>query len=151
MNAITLLALWLAIAPLVPVNQAGLKKVISSQKGKIVVVNMWASWCAPCRNEMPALVALEKRHPAGDFKLILVSANELEEEKAARKFLETVEVSSGTYIKQATDDQKFIDSVDPKWNGALPATFVYDRSGKRVKSFFGEVDIHQLESLIKTL
>jgi hypothetical protein len=55
------------------------------------------------------------------------------------------------YIEQATDDQKFIDSVDPKWSGALPATFIYDRSGKRVKSFLREIDVQELEAFVKKL
>ena len=151
MNAIALFALWLAVGPLLPVNEAAFSKLVASQKGKVVAVNVWATWCVPCRKEMPALVALEKRHAAQGFRLILVSANESEEEKAAQQFLDSVGVSSQPYIKQAADDQRFIDSVDPKWSGALPATFVYDRSGKRVKSFFGEVDIHELESLIDRL
>lgn len=151
MNAVALLAMWFALAPLVPVNQSSLQKAVTSQKGKIVVVSMWATWCAPCKVEMPALIAFEKRHTGDNFKLILVSANEPEEEKAARKFLEASGVSSESYIKQAIDDQKFIDSIDPKWSGALPATFVYDRSGKRVKSFYGVVDFHELESLVAKL
>jgi thiol-disulfide isomerase/thioredoxin len=151
MNTVALFALWLAIGPLMPVNEAAYSKLVTAQRGKVVAVNVWATWCVPCRKEMPALVALEKRHAAQGFRLILVSANEPEEEKAARQFLDSVGVSSQPYIKQAADDQRFIDAVDPKWSGALPATFVYDRSGKRVKSFFGEVDIRELESLIDKL
>jgi thiol-disulfide isomerase/thioredoxin len=151
MNFSTHLAHWLLMVALLPMNQAGLKKAVASERGKVVVVNMWATWCGPCKVEMPSLVSFEKRHTSQNIKLILVAANEPEEEKAARKFLETSGFGSVAYIKQTTDDHKFIDSVDPKWSGALPATFVYDRSGKLIKSFYGIVDIGQLETLIKTL
>jgi thiol-disulfide isomerase/thioredoxin len=151
MNAIPLVALWLAVGALTPVNEEAFQKLVSSHKGTVVAVNVWATWCAPCRAEMPALVAFEKRHSSEGFVLVLVSANDPEEEKAARQFLEELGVTSQPYIKQAADDQKFIDSVDPKWSGSLPATFIYDRSGKRIKSFFGEVDIRELEALLRTL
>lgn len=148
---ISLLWLWFAVAPLVPVNEAAFTKLVASQKGKVVVVNLWATWCVPCREEMPELIALEKRRALKGFALILVSANEPEEEKTARQFLEKLGASSQPYIKKATDDEKFITFLDPKWSGALPATFVYDRSGKRVKSYFGRVDMRELEAFIATL
>ncbi|MGC8732851.1 MAG: hypothetical protein ACP5RC_11425, partial [Halothiobacillaceae bacterium] len=55
-------------------------------------------------------------------------------------------VPAPTYIRRAKDDDKFINSIDPKWSGALPASFLYDRSGRKVKSYFGEIDLHALEA-----
>ena len=55
------------------------------------------------------------------------------------------------YIKHSDDDQVFIDSVDKKWSGALPALFLYDRSGNRVASFIGESDPAEIESAIRKL
>ena len=49
------------------------------------------------------------------------------------------------------DDEKFIDAIDPKWSGALPATFIYDRTGKRVKSIVGELSMPDLERAVSAL
>jgi len=141
----------LMIISILPLNQAGLKRIIASERGKVVIVNIWATWCAPCKAEMPALASFERQHAGQKVKLILLSANEQEEKKAAETFLERLGFGSLAYIKQDKDDQQFINAVDPTWSGALPATFVYDRSGKLVKSFLGTVDMNQLEALIKTL
>lgn len=55
------------------------------------------------------------------------------------------------YIRRAKDDDKFAAGLDPKWSGALPASFLYDKTGKKVRSFFGEVNLTELEAAIKKL
>jgi thiol-disulfide isomerase/thioredoxin len=135
---IALAAFLLAVAPLTPVDEAGIRKLVSEHKGKVLVVNFWATWCSPCRAEMPALLSFAKKHQPKRVELVLVSADEPEDEAKARQFLQSVGATGRQYLKKAADDEKFINGIDPKWSGALPATFVYDRNGKRVKSFIGE-------------
>ena len=119
--------------------------------GKAVLVNLWATWCIPCRAEMPQLVSLEARYRARGVKLITVSCDEPDQEAGALNFLQKHGVPQPAYIKRAANDEKFIDSVDPKWSGALPGLFVYDRQGRLVKSLIGEVDIATLDAVLKKL
>jgi hypothetical protein len=60
-------------------------------------------------------------------------------------------VPGPAYIKRVGNDEKFIDSVDPKWSGALPALFLYDRQGRKVKSYIGETDMAALEAAVRKL
>ena len=60
-------------------------------------------------------------------------------------------VAAPFYIKRVDNDDKFITAVDPKWSGALPFSILYDRSGKRVRTFTGEVDLKALEASIRKL
>lgn len=143
------MTLLLAAVSLQPVNEGSYRSVVAGNRGKVVVVNFWATWCHGCRHEMPALLEFQKNHPA--VKLVLVSADEPTDEAKARAFLESVNASGSEYIKKAKDDDAFISAIDPKWTGTLPATFVYDRQGKLVKSFNGEVKMDQLESVVKRL
>lgn len=140
-----------AAASLTPLNEAAVQKLISANKGKALVVNFWATWCGPCRKEMPELIALEKKLAPKGVKLLLISADESSDEAKAGQFLGSVKAPQPWYIKNAADDDKFINGIDPKWSGALPATFIYDRSGKRVKSFFGEVAMKDLEAAVSSL
>lgn len=142
-----ILALML-MASLAPVNEPGYSKLVAQQKGKVVLVNFWATYCVPCRAEMPALVRLQEKYKARGFQLVTVSADEPEGEAAAAKFLETMKVPGPHYIRRAADDDKFINAIDAKWSGALPASFLYDRAGKKVRSFFGEADLKALEATI---
>ena len=136
---------------LVPVNEAGYAKMVAGLKGKVVLVNFWATYCVPCRAEMPELVKLEAKLRAKGFALVTVSADEPEQEAAAAKFIGKYGIPGPTYIRKANDDEKFINSVDAKWSGALPASILYDKTGKRVKSFFGETPVKDVEAAIAKL
>ncbi len=150
--------LWLAAAPLAaaptkltPVDEAGFVKLVASQKGKVVLFDFWATWCEPCRASMPALVKLSAKLAGKGLSWITVSADEPEDESAAVAFLKQAGVTGAGYLKQAKNDQNFINAIDPKWSGALPAMFLYDRAGKKVRSFIGETETSILEAAITKL
>ena len=153
MKWLILLALALPIhaQKLTPVNDAGYPKLVAAQKGKVVLVNFWATWCKPCRAEMPALQTLaQKLRPRG-FELITISNDEAAKEPAAIKALAEFKIAGVTYLRKTADDDKFCDAIDPKWQGVLPALFIYDRSGKKVRAFFGETPIPTIEAAIQKL
>jgi len=145
------LALFLAAASLQPVNESAYTKLVRANRGSVVIVNFWATWCGGCRHEMPSLVALENRYASKGVKLLLISADDPADEQKAQEFLESVHAPASRFIKSATNDDAFVRAVDPKWSGTLPSTFVYDRQGKPVKTFTGEVDAKALEDVIKRL
>jgi thiol-disulfide isomerase/thioredoxin len=144
-------ATTLSAAALKPVDEAAYVKMVAASKGKVVLVNFWATYCVPCRKEMPALVGMQQRLAAKGFQLITVSADEPEQEKDAAAFLDKAKVAAPFYVRRAKDDDKFVNSLDPKWSGALPASFLYNRQGKKVKAYFGEVNLTQLEADILKL
>ncbi|HYZ84637.1 MAG TPA: TlpA disulfide reductase family protein [Bryobacteraceae bacterium] len=151
--AVLCLALALAATaePIRPVDEAGVQRLLSENKGKVVLVNFWATWCEPCRSEMPDLVALEKKLAGKGFDVVTISTDEPEQLEDARKFLASKSVAPPFYIRKAKNDDQFINNFDPKWSGAVPALFLYDRQGRRVKSFIGETPIATIEREIRKL
>lgn len=141
-------ALLLAALTLLPLSETEFRKSLPLGKGQVVLVNFWATWCGPCREEIPELVAMQKRL---EFTLATVSVDEPEQQAQAQRFLEQTGVQAPAYIKKTQDDERFIASVDPKWSGAVPALFLYDRSGKLVRSFVGESDLKVVEAAIRKL
>ena len=136
---------------LAPVDDAGYPKLIAGQKGKVVLVNFWATWCKPCRAEMPDLEKLAAKLRPRGFELITISNDEAGKQTLVEKTLGEYGISRPTYLRKTPDDDKFCDAIDAKWGGVLPALFLYDRSGKKVKAFIGETPMPTIEAAIQKL
>lgn len=131
-----------------PVNEGTYTGAVAAAKGNVAMVNFWATWCVPCRKEMPLLVALDQKLRAKGLRLITVSGDEPETEKAAAQFADKYDLPQPRYIKRPANEDKFHQMVDPKWTGELPLLILYDRTGRKVRAFFGETDMKVLEAAI---
>ena len=129
----------------VPATSADLVRLAARPGARATVLNVWATWCGPCREEMPALLAVAARHP--EVRLLLVSADFETQAFAVRTFLAAHGVRDTTYLKHE-GDQAFINGLDPDWSGSLPATLVYDARGRRVAFWEGAADSIQFEAAI---
>jgi thiol-disulfide isomerase/thioredoxin len=114
-----------------PIEANGVLALTRDGRAKATVVNVWASWCAPCREEFPELRDAVRARAADGVRLVLVSADFDEQLPDVRKFLAAHGVGDTTYLKHDAD-QRFIDTLNPAWSGSLPATLVFDATGKRV-------------------
>jgi thiol-disulfide isomerase/thioredoxin len=146
-----LLAFAAPPAALEKIDEAGYTKLVAGQKGKVVLVNFWATWCEPCRAEMPMLAKLSARLKARGFELLTISSDEPEDADQALRFLSERGINGRAWIENARDNEKFINFIDPKWSGALPALIIYDRAGRKVKSYVGEADLKAVEAEISRL
>lgn len=142
---------WTAPDRLLPYDEKTHQKLIAESRGKVLLIDFWATWCAPCLEELPQLVALERKYATRGLRLVTVSADDEEDREAALKFLRKHRVSPPAYLKKVADDDRFITFVDKNWSGALPALFLYDRRGKLVRSFVGEADLTAVEKAILAL
>ena len=150
--AFAVLALGAGTGPaLVPLDEGGFRKVLDAGRGKVILFDFWATWCDPCREELPVLAAVEKDLRNRGFVLVTISADEPEQEDAASALLGRTGVRPPAYINRAGNDEDFINFIDRKWSGALPALFLYDRQGRRVASFIGETERDEIEAAVRKL
>ena len=141
-------ALIAATAPApTPATAPQVLEAVKAAKSTVVVVNVWATWCIPCREEMPDLLKLRHVYRDRGLTLLLVSGDFSAEREAAATFLTEQGVDFPTYIKTG-DDMAFIDAFDPKWSGALPATFIYDGQGKLRHALLGKSSYAQFEAKV---
>ena len=146
-----LAALSLTAEPLAKINEISYPKMIAAQKGKVILVDFWATWCVPCRKEMPELAKLEAKLKAKGLVLIPISADEPENDAAAREFLAKAGVKSQGYLKAPKDDDAFIQAIDPKWGGELPALVLYDKTGRKAQIWKGETALAIIEAAVNKL
>jgi len=131
-----------------PVTPDSLALVVAAAGGKATLVNVWASWCEPCREEFPELVRLARTYEDKGLKVVFVSADFTEALPDARKFLAAQGVDWPTWYKTGSD-QAFIDALSPKWTGALPGTFIYDAQGKLRDSWEGKATYAKMENSVR--
>ena len=104
----------------------------------VTLVNAWATWCEPCREEMPGLVRLRKEYGDKDVNIILVSTDDpATADTLVPRVLGKLGVDFPTYIDDDSTDESFITGMNPDWSGALPATFLYNNEGIMVKMLVG--------------
>lgn len=108
-------------------DPAGRPMTIASLKDKVLLVNLWATWCAPCRAEMPALDALQKEKGGADFEVVAVNVDTGGDEKP-QKFLADVGIQNLAYYRDSTLGL-FNELKRRSLALGLPVTLLVDRDG----------------------
>lgn len=120
---------------------------IEKAKGNVVLVNLWATWCQPCVEEFPDIMKLHQKYKDRGLKIIFVSADFENQTEAAKAFLQKQGVDFATYQKSGKD-MAFINTLDERWSGALPATWIYDARGNKRHFWEGKKDHAHFEQAI---
>ncbi len=136
-----------ALPPVVPADGPAVLERVRAPGARAVVLNVWATWCLPCREEMPDLLAVGRQRATDGLRLLLVSGDFPDQREGAARFLADLGVDFESYIKEG-DDMAFIDAVHEEWSGALPATFVYDGDGRLLQFHEGKVSRDQLDAWV---
>jgi thiol-disulfide isomerase/thioredoxin len=109
---------------------ADIDSLLRRQKGNVVLLNIWASWCKPCMEEMPDLLRLRREFHDKPFTLLLISDDDAENvDNLVRPALRKFGVTFPTYNLGGSNDEAVINAVDSTWSGALPASFIFAPNG----------------------
>jgi thiol-disulfide isomerase/thioredoxin len=135
------------------IDLKGLQERLAKERGRVVVVNYWATWCEPCREEFPEFVEFHRHWSGRGATFLSVSLDVASvRDTEVKKFLAEQRVPFPVFIRRDTQDpDDFINAIDQRWSGALPATFVYDCEGRRAHSLFGQQTRKSLEAVVQPL
>jgi len=114
------------------VDGKALRKALDAHKGKVVVMNLWATWCGPCVEEFPDLVKLHNTYKEKGLVVLGVSMDEPEDRGKVVTFAGEQKAGFPIFLRKNGDIDPFINPIDKGWKGVIPTTYVFDREGKRV-------------------
>jgi thiol-disulfide isomerase/thioredoxin len=131
-------------------NIKDLEALKESNKGKVVLVNFWATWCVPCVKEFPEIVQLYKDYKKKNFKVIFISVDFPDEiDSKVKPFLKKKNVDFVSYYSNFDDVSELINSFDTKWGGDIPATYIFSRTGKLTSVLQGKKEYSEFEEAIE--
>jgi peroxiredoxin len=149
-------AAWTKIPVVVEgVDTAGVAALRANRSDKYRLINLWATWCAPCREEFPSLVSLSRQFDMRNFELVTISMDQPQDEAKVRAFLQeqgagvskrvqpTVEKEgrrTNHYLFTGKSQDDLAKVLDPEWPGPLPHTILVAPGGQIVWRHNGIID-----------
>lgn len=127
-------------------NENGVNQALSQYKGKIIVLNFWATWCSPCREEMPELSQLYEEYKSKNVVVLGVAVDEL---ALVKEFSQATPVSYPLFA--AENDGMNLTANLGNDKGILPYTVIIKPDGSVVKTFFGRINKALILASLKPL
>jgi thiol-disulfide isomerase/thioredoxin len=131
-----------------------LRSAMKGHRGRVLVLHLWATWCLPCLQELPLVGALAREGPSRGVDLLSVSLDDPSPGSAAavaRVLSERGSVAMTRNILRVDNPEALVASIDPHWEGAIPAFFAYDRQGKLRHAEVGEMTRDGFDQMVRDL
>ena len=123
-----------------------LNDIIKNREGRVLLINIWATWCVPCKEEFPDLKKISDKH-GEQIELIGISIDYPDEvESKIIPFLNKLKPNFINYVNVENDTERFINNLNLEWSGAIPATFFYDSDGKQFLFYEGKMSFMEIEN-----
>lgn len=135
--------------PARPVVAAELRSILEAERGRVVVLAVWATWCVPCLREIPELLALQSSLNHAGVRLIGVAVDEPAGSGQVEEFRRRHFPAFLTYARAGPEIDELVSVVDPAWNELVPTTYVLDREGRVIERLQGRKTPEHLQAVIE--
>ena len=129
------------VPDLVFTDSSGSEVNLSKWRGRVVLLNLWATWCAPCRKEMPTLNEVQKQLGSKDFEVVALSVDRKGLDASSAFLKETGADALGLYIDETTTSLSALQAL------GLPATLLIDRRGREIGRLLGPAEWNSAEAI----
>jgi len=136
------------------ITEAELRQELKSHQGRPLVLHFWATWCGPCISELPALARLARDVQRRGIDFVAVSLDSPSQKSAERVsavLTQRVRDPHWSSILRVADVERFMTSIDPGWEGAIPVFFAFDGESRLRGSHLGNITPGEFESLVTGL
>ena len=128
-----------------------LQKMVEGKSGKILVINFWATWCAPCIKELPLFEQMNASRNDVEVSLVSIDLDLDPNPDKVYRFIDRKKLKSTVYILDERDPNTWIDKIDKSWSGAIPATLVVNLMNGKRKFVEKELKEGDLEDIINSV
>lgn len=135
------LAKWDAEAvTLESLDEVSLAKLVKNDTKKLLLINVWATWCGPCVAELPEFVTMNRMYRRRPFQFVTISLDDPEKDEETLKVLKEKHVAATNYHSAIKDRDRFADLLDKDWPGPVPYTLLIAPGGKVIYRKSGAVE-----------
>ncbi len=146
---VSAVAIPAAVPALATISERELRALVAAP-GQPTLFAVWASWCGPCRYELPILAAVAAAHP--ELNLVLVNVDEPEADRLAAGAVASLAIQSVRLEADAGSDlHGALGRSFPEWEGIIPYSVLVTEHGAVVKSFQGAAPPTELETVVRTI
>ena len=122
----------LAARKVSPIDVRGVERLIHERNGKILFLNLWATWCKPCVEEFSDIIKLHGAYRDSFVDIAAISVDYPDEVNSKiLPLIDSLGVSFTVYVADVKKQEDLINALNPAWSGAVPATFIFDANGKQ--------------------
>lgn len=122
-----------------------IRKLLNRSSDTTYVINFWATWCKPCVSELPSFERLREATRQHKVKIVLVSLDFMADlSTKVTPFVQKRQMKNVVWLLNETDYNLFIEQVDRRWSGAIPATLIFNNHSRKRKFFEKELSFETL-------
>jgi thiol-disulfide isomerase/thioredoxin len=131
-----------------PISLAEVSKLAKNDTKKLLLVNLWATWCGPCVAELPELVIMNRMYRGRNFQFVSLSMDDIGKQEDALKVLKENHVAATNFILNEDNRDSFAAALDQDWPGPVPYTLLIAPGGKIIYRKTGAIEPLELKRAI---
>ena len=140
---------YFGVKTVTPITGEKLRQSLKTLQGKVVVVNIWATWCPPCVPELRELAVLGARYKNQGLVVLSINMNPLKDHEIIHALYTGLRGELKAFTSAEKEPAKLLETLVPRWGEIVPFTVLFDKEGRLAERFAGGAAFKTLEKRIQ--